>query len=39
MREELRAAVAAGALGADVVETLTAGLGELRRRLVEQLRG
>lgn len=39
LREELRSAVAAGTLSAEAVQTLTDGLGDLRRRLVAQLRG
>jgi len=38
LREELRAAAAAGTLRAETLETLTAGLGDLRRRIVAQLR-
>ena len=39
VREELRAAAAGGTLRPETVETLTAGLGDLRRRIVAQLRG
>ena len=39
MREEFRAASAAGTLRAETVELLASGLGDLRRRIVEQLRG
>ncbi len=39
VRDELRSAVAAGTLSAEALQTLTDGLGDLRRRLVAQLRG
>jgi DNA-binding PadR family transcriptional regulator len=39
VREELRLAAAAGALGAETVRVLTEGLDELRRSLVARLRG
>jgi DNA-binding PadR family transcriptional regulator len=39
LREELRAAVSAGTLSAEAVQTLTDGLGDLRRRLIAHLRG
>jgi DNA-binding PadR family transcriptional regulator len=39
MREELRAASAAGTLRAETVEMLASGLSDLRRRIVAQLRG
>jgi DNA-binding PadR family transcriptional regulator len=39
VREELRSAAASGLLSAETVELLTSGLSDLRRRLIQQLRG
>jgi DNA-binding PadR family transcriptional regulator len=39
VREELRSAATSGLLSAETVELLTSGLSDLRRRLIQQLRG
>jgi hypothetical protein len=39
VRDELRSAAASGILAEETVKLLTDGLSDLRRRLVQQLRG